>query len=44
MEPPVRLFTFRVLAFMAIVLMDDPTNVEYVNALVKRVLIDPAIP
>jgi hypothetical protein len=44
MEPPVRLFTFRVLAFMEIVLMDDPTNVEYVNALVKRVLIDPDTP
>ena len=29
---------------MEIVLMDDPTNVEYVNALVKRVLIDPDTP
>ena len=44
MEPPVRLFTSIVLTFMAMVLMDEPTNVEYVNALVKRELIDPVIP
>ena len=39
-----RLFTLIVLTFMVFVLIDDPTRVEYVNALVKRVLMDPAVP